>query len=231
MPDDAVVFANFNQLYKIDPATFSMWLRILVRVPNSVLWLLRFPHAGEINLKEIAKRLGVDPTRLVFSNVAGKVEHIRRGSLADLCLDTPMCNGHTTGMDILWSGTPMLTLPRDTLASRVASSQVHTLGCPELIASSEDEYEELAVMYGTNLPALRAIQDKARRARHTSPLFDTKQYARHLEVAFQLAWGQYVSTGGKTAHLSVAEELRRRQHAEGTANGVVVKERFAKRAR
>lgn len=221
LPENTVVFANFNQLYKIDPSTFSMWLRILIRVPNSVLWLLRFPHAGELNLKQIAKRLGVDPNRLVFSNVAGKAEHIRRGALADLCLDTPMCNGHTTGMDILWSGTPMLTLPRDTLASRVASSQVHTLGCPELVASTEAEYEAKAVMYGTNVPALRALQDKVRRARYTSPLFDTRLYARHLEVAFQLAWNHYITSGGKTAHLDVPAELARRRDAASESAAAV----------
>lgn len=38
-------------------------------------------------------------------------EHVRRGQLADVCLDTPLCNGHTTGMDVLWAGTPMVTLP------------------------------------------------------------------------------------------------------------------------
>ena len=62
-------------------------------------------------------------------------EHVRRGAVADVCLDTPLCNGHTTGMDVLWTGTPMVTLPVDTLASRVASSQLKTLGCKELIAA------------------------------------------------------------------------------------------------
>lgn len=36
---------------------------------------------------------------------------MRRGQLADVCLDTPLCNGHTTGMDVLWAGTPMVTMP------------------------------------------------------------------------------------------------------------------------
>lgn len=53
----------------------------------------------------------IDTRRIVFSNVAAKEEHVRRGQLADVCLDTPLCNGHTTGMDILWTGTPMITMP------------------------------------------------------------------------------------------------------------------------
>ena len=60
--------------------------------------------------------------QIIFSsNVAAKEEHVRRGQLVDVCLDTPLCNGHTTGMDVLWAGTPMVTLPGETLASRLAT--------------------------------------------------------------------------------------------------------------
>jgi len=58
-----------------------------------------------------AQALGLASGRIIFSNVAAKEEHVRRGQLADVCLDTPLCNGHTTGMDVLWAGTPMVTLP------------------------------------------------------------------------------------------------------------------------
>merc|ERR1712086_188547 len=112
---------------------FKTWVRILLRVPNSVLWLLRFPHAGETHLRAYAEGMGLQQHRLIFSAVAAKVEHIRRGALSDMCLDTSLCNGHTTGMDILWAGTPLLTLPQEPLASRVSASLVVALGCPELV--------------------------------------------------------------------------------------------------
>lgn len=150
LPDKAVVFCNFNQLYKIDPNTLENWVTILKRVPNSVLWLLRFPATGEPNVIAMTTKLGLAPGRLIFSPVAPKEEHVRRGRLADLCLDTPLCNGHTTGMDVLWAGTPVLTLPLETLASRVAGSQLHALGFPELVASSQEEYVEKAVQLGNN---------------------------------------------------------------------------------
>lgn len=76
-----------------------------------MLWLLRFPAVGEANLQAAAQVLGLPPGRLLFSNVAAKEEHVRRGQLADVCLDTPLCNGHTTSMDVLWTGTPVVTLP------------------------------------------------------------------------------------------------------------------------
>jgi len=87
------------------------FLQILKRVPNSVLWLLRFPAVGEPNIQQYALNLGLPASRIIFSPVAPKEEHVRRGQLADVCLDTPLCNGHTTGMDVLWAGTPMVTMP------------------------------------------------------------------------------------------------------------------------
>ncbi len=150
LPENAFVFCNFNQLYKIDPETYESWCNILRRVPNSVLWLLRFPAAGEANVKAQAALHGIDQERVVFSNVAPKEEHVRRGQLADLCLDTPLCNGHTTGMDVLWAGCPMVTLPLDTFASRVASSQLTAIGIPELVARSRKDYEDIAVRMGVD---------------------------------------------------------------------------------
>ena len=150
LPDSAVVFCNFNQLYKIDPETLENWVTILKAVPNGVLWLLRFPATGEPNVMAMASKLGLLPGRIIFSPVAPKEEHVRRGRLADLCLDTPLCNGHTTGMDVLWAGTPVLTLPLDTLASRVAGSQLHALGFPELVASSREDYVQKAIRLGIN---------------------------------------------------------------------------------
>lgn len=150
LPDDAIVYCNFNQLYKIDPITLHMWVNILKSVPNAVLWLLRFPAVGEQNLQATAQQLGLPPGRILFSNVAAKEEHVRRGQLADVCLDTPLCNGHTTSMDVLWTGTPVVTLPGETLASRVAASQLATLGCPELIARSRQEYQDIAIKLGTD---------------------------------------------------------------------------------
>ncbi|PIO74291.1 tetratricopeptide repeat protein [Teladorsagia circumcincta] len=150
LPEDAVVFCNFNQLYKIDPPTLDMWIKILKRVPRSVLWLLRFPFHGEAHIHKYCAERDIDTKRIVFSHVAAKEEHVRRGQLADVCLDTPLCNGHTTGMDILWTGTPMVTMPLETLASRVASSQLYALGVPELVASSKEDYVNIAVKLGTD---------------------------------------------------------------------------------
>ncbi|KAK0418691.1 hypothetical protein QR680_013716 [Steinernema hermaphroditum] len=191
LPEDAIVYCNFNQLYKIDPLTLDMWCKVLKQVPNSVLWLLRFPMHGEINVMKFCAERGVEPNRIVFSNVAAKEEHVRRGQLADVCLDTPLCNGHTTGMDILWTGTPMITMPLETLASRVASSQLVALGCPELVAKDREDYVRIAVRLGVDSNYLSQTRAKVWKARTTSTLFNCKQYCTDLEHLYHKIWRRY----------------------------------------
>ncbi|XP_074062853.1 UDP-N-acetylglucosamine--peptide N-acetylglucosaminyltransferase 110 kDa subunit isoform X3 [Macrotis lagotis] len=200
LPEDAIVYCNFNQLYKIDPSTLQMWANILKRVPNSVLWLLRFPAVGEPNIQQYAQNMGLPQNRIIFSPVAPKEEHVRRGQLADVCLDTPLCNGHTTGMDVLWAGTPMVTMPGETLASRVAASQLTCLGCLELIAKNRQEYEDIAVKLGTDLEYLKKIRGKVWKQRISSPLFNTKQYTMELERLYLQMWDHYAA-GNKPDHM------------------------------
>ncbi|KAJ8737821.1 hypothetical protein PYW08_000416 [Mythimna loreyi] len=191
LPDEAIVYCNFNQLYKMDPKVMEMWVNILKKVPNSVLWLLNFPAAGEPNVHKYAQGLGLPPGRIVFSSIACKEEHVRRGQLADVCLDTPLCNGHTTAMDVLWAGTPLVTLPGETLASRVAASQLNALGCPELIALNKTQYEDIAVKLGTNIEYRKYIRAKVSKARLNSTLFDCKHYVRGLEALYEKMWRRY----------------------------------------
>lgn len=205
LPEDAVIYCNFNQLYKIDPQTLHMWIEILKQVPDGVLWLLRFPAVGETNVLQTAANAGLSPGRIIFSPVAPKEEHVRRGQLADVCLDTPLCNGHTTGMDVLWAGTPMVTLldfgvVGETLASRVASSQLNTLGCPELIAKTVEDYIRIASKLGTDKAHLKAMRAKVWKARLTSPLFNCKTYARNMELLYRKMWQKYVN-GEEASHI------------------------------
>lgn len=205
LPDDAVVYCNFNQLYKIDPLTLHMWVHILKNVPNAVLWLLRFPAVGEPNLQAAAQQLGLPPGKILFSNVAAKEEHVRRGQLADVCLDTPLCNGHTTSMDVLWTGTPVVTLPGETLASRVAASQLATLGCPELVARTRQDYQDIAIKLGTDREYLKGMRAKVWVARTESPLFDCQQYAQGMEMLFSRMWDRHAQ-GMKPDHVAALSE-------------------------
>nr|CAB3446600.1 unnamed protein product [Digitaria exilis] len=194
LPEDKFIFACFNQLYKMDPEIFDTWCKILKRVPNSALWLLRFPAAGETRVRAHAAARGVRPDQIIFTDVAMKNEHIRRSQLADLFLDTPLCNAHTTGTDILWAGLPMITLPLEKMATRVAGSLCVATGLGvEMIVSSMKEYEDRAVELALNPAKLQALTDKLKEVRMTCPLFDTARWVRNLERAYYKMWNLYCS--------------------------------------
>jgi predicted O-linked N-acetylglucosamine transferase (SPINDLY family) len=216
LPDDAVILGNFNQLYKIDPATFRMYLRILSAIPNAILWLLRFPDLGEQNLLNFARNWASESTasRIVFTDVAPKGEHIMRASIVDLFLDTPECNAHTTAADVVWSGTPIVTWGRweYKMCSRMAGSILASalpLGPDgdrarkDLIVTSEEQYENQAIelarglIYSTvGTPGrgrgrLMDIRRMLWEGRWTSRLFDTKRWVRDLEKAYWEAWTKW----------------------------------------
>ncbi|KAK3013684.1 hypothetical protein RJ639_009167 [Escallonia herrerae] len=194
LPDNKFIFACFNQLYKMDPEILMTWCNILKRVPNSALWLLRFPAAGEMRLRAYAAAQGVQPDQIIFTDVAIKGEHIKRSCLADLFLDTPLCNAHTTGTDILWAGLPMVTLPIEKMATRVAGSLCLATGVgEEMIVSTMKEYEEKAVSLALNRPKLQGLTDRLKASRLTCPLFDTARWVRNLERAYYKMWKLYCS--------------------------------------
>ncbi|CAI0385296.1 unnamed protein product [Linum tenue] len=205
LPEDKFIFACFNQLYKMDPEIFNTWCNILKRVPNSALWLLRFPAAGEMRLRAYAAAQGVQPDQIIFTDVAMKQEHIRRSALADLFLDTPLCNAHTTGTDILWAGLPMVTLPLEKMATRVAGSLCLATGIgDEMIVSSMKEYEERAVSLALSQPKLQALTNKLKSIRLTCPLFDTTRWVKNLDRAYFKMWSIYCA-GQEPHHFKVAE--------------------------
>jgi predicted O-linked N-acetylglucosamine transferase (SPINDLY family) len=184
LPDQGFVFFCFNNNFKVLPAVFDIWMRILKAVDGSVLWLLEDNTAAAANLREEAERRGVDAKRLVFAPRMAPDEHLARQRAADLFLDTLPCNAHTTASDALWVGLPLLTCPGESFTSRVAASLLHAMGAPELIAPTLAGYEALAVALAKDPARLKAIKDKLLRNRDTSPLFDTVAYTRDLEALY-----------------------------------------------
>lgn len=182
LPERGVVFCDFNQHAKITPDVFGAWMRILTRVPDSVLWLLS--GGGDANLSGHAEAAGVDPGRLVFAPRLPRTQHLARARLADLHLDTRPCNAHTTATDALRVGVPVLTCPGDTFASRVAASLARAAGLDELVVRDLDAYEELAVVLGHDPDRRNALKQHLTSGLRTLPVFDLPGRARELESAF-----------------------------------------------
>ena len=191
IPDDKFVFACFNQLFKLDPEIFACWMRVMKKVPGSVLWLLRFPGLGEPNIRAEAKAHGIDPTRIYFSDVLPRAEHLSRIYLADIIFDTPTYNGCSTAADALWGATPMITMCVDRMCSRMGASVLKAAGCNALVTSTLEKYEELAVTLAKDSQKLWDIREKLEIARDTSPLFNTKKWVRDFEQCLEMAWTRY----------------------------------------
>jgi len=197
IPTGAFVFCCFNNSYKINPPVFDAWMRILGRVEDSILWLSRHHPAAMENLRREASNRGIDPARLVFAQRApSQAEYLARLRLGDLFLDTLPYNAHTTAIDALWAGLPVLTCLGEPFASRVAASLLQAAKLPELIAVSPEQYEDLAVRLAQTPALLAALRERLASGRHTAPLFDTPKFARNLESIYRGMYQRYQRESG-----------------------------------
>jgi protein O-GlcNAc transferase len=188
LPNDSFVFCCFNNPYKITPNHFSSWMTILENSPNSILWLLEDEIEISRNLRAEAQKVGIDPNRLIFSGRLPPDEYLARYRLADLFLDTHPFNAGTTTSDALWAGLPVLTYMGEAFASRMSGSLLSTLRLPELIASSREDYINLAIEFATRPEKLILIRNKLASNRGTTPLFDTRLFVKHLENGLSQAF-------------------------------------------
>lgn len=181
LPEGAIVFCSFNNNHKITPGVFALWMRILRRVPNSVLWLFVSNETARAHLLEEAARQDIAPDRLCFAARLPLAEHLQRQTLADLFLDTYPYNGGATASNALRVGLPVLTRCGDSFASRYGVSLLHAVGLPELVAESDEAYETLAVALAENPDQRQALRDRLARNLPYCPLFDTAAFVRHFE--------------------------------------------------
>ena len=187
-----------------------------------MLWLLRFPELGEQYLRYTALQWGSADvaSRIIFTDVAPKHQHIVRARICDLFVDTPECNAHTTAADVLWSGTPLLTYPKHDykMCARMATSILRGAlpknlegqrAIKDLIATSDEGYEEQGVELASDLAysmrrgeegwgtgRLMELRKLLYESRWTSALFDTHRWVKDLESAYAEAWRRWTEGKG-----------------------------------
>ncbi len=184
LPEKAFVFCCFNSLQKITRDTFGLWMGILNSVGDSVLWLLADNPTAMNNLKCEAERQGVQSSRLIFAPRISNPEHLSRHRLADLFLDTIPYNAHTGACEALWAGLPILTLTGQSFAGCVATSILNSIGLPDLVAGSKEQYFDLAVSLAKDEDQLVMLKARLSENRISRPLFDNLKFARGMEAAF-----------------------------------------------
>ncbi len=201
LPEHGFVFCCFNASYKIVPQTFDSWMRILVAVPGSVLFLLAGTAATARNLRLQALKRGIDPHRLVFGGPLPGGEYLARYQAADLFLDTLPYNAGTTASDALWANLPVLTCRGEAFAARMAASILTSAGLEALITDSPADYERRAIELATDAPQLAALRQRLADSRNASSLFNTANFTRSLESLYRQMHERHLA-GLPPAHLS-----------------------------
>jgi predicted O-linked N-acetylglucosamine transferase (SPINDLY family) len=183
LPSSGFVFCCFNSNYKIMPSTFSIWMRVLARVPGSSMFLYVDNETAQRNLTAAAEQRGVDSARLIFGKRLALEDYLARYRAMDLFLDTLPYNAGATASDALWAGLPVLTCKGESFAARIAASVLTAIGIPELIVSTYEEYEELAVCLALSPAELGRIRRTLADNRKIAPLFDCPRFTRTMEQA------------------------------------------------
>jgi protein O-GlcNAc transferase len=202
LPETGFVFCCFNNLYKITPGIFEVWMGLLREAEGSSLWLLEGTPAAIRNIHAHAARRGIAPERIVFAPHIALAQHLARYRHADLFLDTLPCNAHTTASDALWMGVPVLTVTGETFAGRVATSLLHAVGLPHQCMRSIADYAVQAMRLASTPSELSALKEHLERGRTAFPLFDTARYCRQLEAAYQEIWARH-ARGERPSTLAV----------------------------
>jgi protein O-GlcNAc transferase len=189
IPEDCFVYCAFHKAEKITPDAFDLWMRVLNRVPRSVLWFPSLSDAAQVNLRREGMRRGVDPQRLIFARYDSRERYLARQRSGDLMLDAVHHSAMTTACDAMAVGLPVLTLPGNAMASRAGESLARAAGVPEMVARDKDDYVKKAVFLAQNPQQLKHIRQRL--VSRTGPLFDTVSRVRELEQAFLEIWRRH----------------------------------------
>lgn len=193
LPQDKFIFCSFNAPYKINKSLFRVWMSVLSKVSDSVLWLSSYDAAAQANLRRYAMEHGVNPQRIIFASRLEKAEdHLARIQLADLALDTFPYNGHTTTVDALIANVPVVTCQGQTFAGRVASSLMCSLDMNMLITTSLKDYEDKIVEIAHTPHYLSELKILLKNKIKTSPSFNSLAYTQGLENALKQAHKRYL---------------------------------------
>lgn len=183
-PGSPITFVSFNSLQKITPRVARLWARMLDGVPGARL-LLKMTNLVEADLQRdvrarlVSWGLPADRTQILLS-LESRTDHLASYGQAHIALDTFPYHGTTTTCEALWMGVPVVTLAGDRHAARVSASLLTAIGAPELIASTEDEFVEVAVTLAGDRERLTRYRTSLRGMVRASPLCDAPAFAKRF---------------------------------------------------
>jgi protein O-GlcNAc transferase len=185
-------FGSANQVPKLSPPTIALWARILAAVPMSRLALKAYNLSDPAIQRRIRARFalhGIAPERLAFSGAtADFAGHLRALGEVDIGLDPFPFNGGKSTCDALWMGIPIVTLAGTSLMGRIGVSLLTRAGLPDLVASDEDRYFEIAVGLARDTGRLAELRRTMRAKLAGSVLLDGRAHTRELETVYRRLW-------------------------------------------
>ncbi len=200
LPEDAVVLAAFHSGFKLSPELFAVWMRLLQTQPRAVLWLSIGSQRARDRVLQAARESGIEPERIVFAaRIPSRSEHLARLTEADLLLDTPIYNSHSSALDALWCGVPILTARGDAFASRVCASLLDLIGLSDCVAATLAEYEGLGLQWVSAPDRLLGLRIAVRDGVATARLFDCERHTRRYEAALEAIHDRHVRGEGPAA--------------------------------
>jgi predicted O-linked N-acetylglucosamine transferase (SPINDLY family) len=183
-----VTFGCFNNFAKVPRPALELWARVLQALPRSRLVLLAPEGRCRDLVHRLFERAGITGDRVAFVARANHGAYLLRYHDIDIGLDPLPYNGHTSTLDSLWMGVPVVTLAGRTAVGRGGVSILSNVGLPELIARTHEEYVARAVALACDLDRLSALRGGLRQRMQASPLMDGPQYAMDVEQAFREMW-------------------------------------------
>jgi predicted O-linked N-acetylglucosamine transferase (SPINDLY family) len=189
-----VTFGSLNNFSKVNEPMLRLWARVLASVKDSRLVVLTVPGIHRQRTVAILAGEGVDPSRVDFFPPLPRAEYMELYHRLDVILDTFPYNGHTTSLDALWMGVPVVSLVGRHPVSRAGLSQLSNLGLPELAAFSEQDYIRSAVELANDRPRLTGIRASVRSRMETSVLMDGPGFTGQIEAAYRAIWRRWCNS-------------------------------------
>ncbi|TCO87099.1 putative O-linked N-acetylglucosamine transferase (SPINDLY family) [Chthoniobacter flavus] len=189
-----ITFGCFNNFSKFNEETLARFSRVLHSVKNSHLVLLAPEGSAQRHLSERFAHYGIAGDRIEFAATGSRADYLRRYHRVDIALDTLPSNGMATTCETLWMGVPVISLVGETSVGRAGLGLLSTIGLPELVTRTPDEFVSTATQLATDLPRLADLRATMRSRMESSPLMDAPRFARHLEAAYREMWHRWCAT-------------------------------------
>jgi predicted O-linked N-acetylglucosamine transferase (SPINDLY family) len=190
-----VTFGCMNGFRKINSRTIDLWAPVLAAMPDSRLVLMSTPYADRQSVLDRLGKAGIGAERVEFFDLLPRGEYLRSYQRIDIALDALPYNGHTTSLDALWMGVPVVARVGQTIVGRGSLSQLNNLGLPELVARSDEEFARTAIELASDLPRLAALRASLRQRMLDSVLTDAHHFAQGIEAAYRMMWQEFCAGG------------------------------------